>query len=837
VPPLSFDSIHVACLCGDNGNGKSAIFDAMTWALWGKSRAKSDDDLIHLGQSEMEVELEFVAGEQQYRVLRKRAKPTPSRPGQTVLELQISSNGDFISITGNTLTETQQRIIGLLRLDYQTFINSAFLLQGHADEFSIKRPGERKEILANILDLSRYDELEKRSKNLAGDRRSEAERLESAIAEIRLQLAHKGEYEDEIENVQHDISQVEKRKKATEAITSTLRQQKESLELRKEQLSNTEVHLSQTKQELERWQEKVREHKAKIADYEQVLAGETTIRKGYSELTEMKELNDESNQKLSQLLGLREHVNNLEKVIEQAAKALTIEHELTQARVAEREAKFNRIPQLEEALVQARNRLIELTKLEESVAERRRQAQQITSRLSYLESTSAQLEREITDLKEKLRLLAQGNVRCPLCETELGVDGRQRIETKLTSEAEDKTKGLQSSNEEISKRRLELWALENELTQKESVVSKEQVSQQSQLSIIEKELAEARQAGKELVQERDKLEELEQCLLRKDYAIYEQQTLWQLQKEEEKLGYDKERHEHLKQQLVKLQKYESLKQELDEAGKAIDKEKTTLAESEEAVSNLSVVMEADLKKRDDLRTEIAVLPDVADKLAKAEEDYQTLLKHERQVRDKLAALQERLRHLAELDVSKQEKKKLLHRILEEEGVYKELAEAFSKKGVQALLIERALPEIEIEANRLLSRMTDNRMSLTLESQRETKKGDTIETLDIKIADELGTRNYEMYSGGEAFRIDLALRIALSRLLVRRAGASLPILIIDEGFGTQDSSGRERLVEAINSIQNDFEKIIVITHLEELKDRFPVLINVTRTASGSVISVS
>ena len=837
MPPLSFDSIHVACLCGDNGNGKSAIFDAMTWALWGKSRAKSDDDLIHLGQSEMEVELEFVAGEQQYRVLRKRAKPAPSRPGQTVLELQISSNGDFMSITGNTLTETQQRIIGLLRLDYQTFINSAFLLQGHADEFSIKRPGERKEILANILDLSRYDELEKRSKNLAGDRRSEAERLESAIAEIRLQLAHKGEYEDEIENVQHDISQVEKRKKATEAITSTLRQQKESLELRKEQLSNTEVHLSQTKQELERWQEKVREHKAKIADYEQVLAGEATIRKGYSELTEMKELNDESNQKLSQLLGLREHVNNLEKVIEQAAKALTIEHELTQARVAEREAKFNRIPQLEEALVQARNRLIELTKLEESVAERRRQAQQITSRLSYLESTSAQLEREITDLKEKLRLLAQGNVRCPLCETELGVDGRQRIETKLTSEAEDKTKGLQSSNEEISKRRLELWALENELTQKESVVSKEQVSQQSQLSIIEKELAEARQAGKELVQERDKLEELEQCLLRKDYAIYEQQTLWQLQKEEEKLGYDKERHEHLKQQLVKLQKYESLKQELDEAGKAIDKEKTTLAESEEAVSNLSVVMEADLKKRDDLRTEIAVLPDVADKLAKAEEDYQTLLKHERQVRDKLAALQERLRHLAELDVSKQEKKKLLHRILEEEGVYKELAEAFSKKGVQALLIERALPEIEIEANRLLSRMTDNRMSLTLESQRETKKGDTIETLDIKIADELGTRNYEMYSGGEAFRIDLALRIALSRLLVRRAGASLPILIIDEGFGTQDSSGRERLVEAINSIQNDFEKIIVITHLEELKDRFPVLINVTRTASGSVISVS
>ncbi len=193
--------------------------------------------------------------------------------------------------------------------------------------------------------------------------------------------------------------------------------------------------------------------------------------------------------------------------------------------------------------------------------------------------------------------------------------------------------------------------------------------------------------------------------------------------------------------------------------------------------------------------------------------------------------------MAELEINKQEKTKLLQEALNEESIYKELADAFSKKGIQALLIEQALPEIELEANRLLAKMTDNRMSLRLESQRETKKGDTVETLNIKIADELGTRNYEMYSGGEAFRIDLALRIALSMLLVRRAGASLPILIIDEGFGTQDSSAREKLIEAINSIQDDFEKIIVITHLEEMKDKFETLINVTKTASGSMISIS
>jgi len=107
-----------------------------------------------------------------------------------------------------------------------------------------------------------------------------------------------------------------------------------------------------------------------------------------------------------------------------------------------------------------------------------------------------------------------------------------------------------------------------------------------------------------------------------------------------------------------------------------------------------------------------------------------------------------------------------------------------------------------------------------------------------VSDELGgTRNYEMFSGGEAFRIDFALRIALSRLMTYRSGSSLSTLFIDEGFGTQDASGREKLVEVINSVQNEFDKIIVITHLEELKEAFPSRIEVSRSPTGSVISLN
>ena len=72
VPPLNFQGLHLACLTGDNGSGKSALLDAMTWALWGKARARRDDEMIHHGQTEMEVEFEFLLGEGRYRVIRKR---------------------------------------------------------------------------------------------------------------------------------------------------------------------------------------------------------------------------------------------------------------------------------------------------------------------------------------------------------------------------------------------------------------------------------------------------------------------------------------------------------------------------------------------------------------------------------------------------------------------------------------------------------------------------------------------------------------------------------------------------------------------------------------------
>ena len=199
----------------------------------------------------------------------------------------------------------------------------------------------------------------------------------------------------------------------------------------------------------------------------------------------------------------------------------------------------------------------------------------------------------------------------------------------------------------------------------------------------------------------------------------------------------------------------------------------------------------------------------------------------------------RIAHCAALEVQTRADEAARRGLVDEKSIYDELAVAFGKNGIPALIIENAIPQLQGDANRLLSRLTENRMSLKLELREGRRlRGSDVraEELDILISDEIGTRSYEMFSGGEAFRIDFALRIALSQMLASRSGAPLPILFIDEGFGTQDASGQERLTEAIKSIEDDFQKIIVITHVDQIKEAFPVRIEVTKDEYGATFSI-
>jgi exonuclease SbcC len=298
------------------------------------------------------------------------------------------------------------------------------------------------------------------------------------------------------------------------------------------------------------------------------------------------------------------------------------------------------------------------------------------------------------------------------------------------------------------------------------------------------------------------------------------------------LGYTRVEHEARRAELQSYQQWPEEQQKLQHALQDLDNDRRSLERSRElcAIRTKEVVGERqELATFDEqLRGRQTVELNLADSERKLRESRdQEALARESMGRAKADV--ETCDRVAEYLVGYRAQHAAL---AEQRGIYEELAQAFGKKGIQAMLIETAIPELEHEANDLLARMTDNQMHLALETQRDNKKGDTVETLDIRIADGLGTRDYGMFSGGEAFRVNFAMRVALSKLLARRANAHLKTLIIDEGFGTQDGNGRDRIVEAINAVSTDFERILVITHIAELRDLFPHQIEVTKGVDGS-----
>jgi DNA repair protein SbcC/Rad50 len=836
VPALNFESIHTACISGNNGNGKSALIDAITWALWGETRATSDDDLIYSGQSEVTVEFDFAVGKQRYRIIRKHSRPkTQKSSGQTILEFQAETPEGYKVLSGDTTTQTQQKIIQVLHMDYDTFINSAFLKQGHADEFTRKAPNQRKQVLANIMQLSAYDDLEEKAKEKVKEQENQISQIEAAIGGIKEELARKPEYQAEFEKAQSDLIEADKLAEGQQVILNKLREDKKILDGKTTQLAELTAHLQDSEKNFNLWKEQSRQFQTRIQSYETLISQRETIERNYNQFIEARKQNQELDQKLKQLNTLTQGKHKLEMIILKAGEELNRSHAVTENHITELEKVSRNLNPVQEEIKKVAAQLKTLDEGENKLREKRETAKTQRGKVHFLEAEKVRLHNEIIQIEEKIKMLShQEGANCPLCESELGPEGQKRIEAKYQAEKAAKTESLKATNLELASLTNETKILEAEIFQLENRLKQARETTQNKAGILNKALSDAQEAEQKILIEKNNLNELEQRMAKRDFAVNELNALSKIEMEIKEIAYDAQRHETARTQLASLEKSEIPKHKLEEAERLIIQERESETRALQTVQELQIKVESDKQRRLTLLAEIAATSRVAGDLMLAENEYRGILSRQKQIQEVMGGARAKLERLTDLEIKNKEKDNLLIEAGKQSKIYKDLAQAFGKKGIQAMLIEMAIPEIENEANRLLARMTDNRMTIKMETQRETKKGDVMETLDINIADELGTRNYEMFSGGEAFRIDFAVRIALSRLLARRAGAPLPTLIIDEGFGTQDSTGIEKIKEAITSIQDDFEKILVITHIADFKDAFPARIEVVKTAEGSTV---
>src|SRR5512134_2823210 len=214
---LDFATFDLACISGHNGAGKSSLLDAITWALFGEARGKSSD-VINLHSAAAEVALTFGHEENTYRIQR-----TLPRNKSTVLEFQVKNDENWRPLTEKTTRETQARIEQTLRLDYDTFVNASFFLQGKADQFTQQNPSRRKELLSNILGLGMWEDY----KNRTADKRKALERevgeIDGRIREIDAELAEEDLRKVRLAELEATLKQLTTQRTAQESVLENIK--------------------------------------------------------------------------------------------------------------------------------------------------------------------------------------------------------------------------------------------------------------------------------------------------------------------------------------------------------------------------------------------------------------------------------------------------------------------------------------------------------------------------------------------------------------------------------------------------------------------------------------
>ena len=833
---LDFSPLHLATLAGKNGDGKSALLDAITWALWGEARGRVEDDRIRHGADDMRVELDFDVDGDPYRVIRKR---TRGRSGALDF-FQVDGQGGLRPITGGTSRETQAELNRRVHMDYQTFINSVFLVQGRSNEFTMQTPSKRKEVLRKVLGLDRYEELSRHAHDRRKTAETDAAIEERLIGDDEERVAEAPAIEEKLKGVERERVEVRGRLEAEEQEAEELRLAAAEHERRERALADAGDRLAAREEAVERRTKAIAALDTDLAAVRETLAHADRTEEAYARLQQARDEERAFADLAAQARTIENAIAAAESEIAQERRGLETTVEGLAGRHEQSLALVATLPALREeeaGLDRERSRLAQLDADIQGERDAGTEAQRVQAERA---DEAGGYRARAQDLKDRETTLseAKGEPLCPVCrkpltpeELHATVEQYRRERRALGEQYEAAQAAVDGAKANAARRQQRAAGLQRERTELD-----ERVRSCAQALTVR--LTEAANAESTLPDLDAQLAALRQTIETEAFAPEARQERAAACDQLAALGYDRDRHAGARERASELQPAEADYNALTEAKARAEGLGDRIAGAREELRRENRERDEARAARAEARAALDASQDVSPRLAAVEDAVA-------RCRDRLTALdkehgrlEERRDALQQLAARVEEAKDRLAAARDAARLHEELARAFGRDGVQAMLIEQSLPELERIANGLLDQLTEGRgrTQVSLRTQRESASGKTVETLDIHISDDLGTRDYEMYSGGEKFRVDFALRIALSRLLAMRSGAALPTLIIDEGFGTQDEEGRDRLVAAINAISSEFRLILLVTHIEELRESFGRRIEVTKDPERGSLAV-
>jgi exonuclease SbcC len=832
----------VTVVHGLNGSGKSSLLEACFFALYGARAIDGTlEDVVTNGAEECEVTLAFTHDGGEYSVERRvRATGDTVRTADCVLE------GPDGTVEG--ATDVRGRVTELLRMDHEAFLNCAYVRQGEVNKLINASPGQRQDMIDDLLQLGRLEEYRERAgaarlgvEDVLGEKRGALESLDEQIADVEEQSLPErlndlqsdlAGVEEEIENYEAQREKARTTRDEAERVLESHQEKRRELEEVEDDVEELRTAVREAEAEREEYAERVRELRERAREREGEVeeladaldlsdADRAAVGERLEELDRREErLREEREERLNEATAyenqadaLRETGDDLaDRAAETREAVADRESALADAR-AELESRRERRAEIDAERERLRERFADAP-VEVGAAEDRRERlrEELSEVRSELSEVRAELETVRSRIEEAEELLAAGN--CPECGQP--VEGSPHVESlerhrERASDLAVRVESLADRREELEaavERAEELVSVESrlsELASNRELLEERIADAEADVSETEAEIESLREEAEAL--EDDAAERREVAAEKAAAAEAARRAAAELADELDALADRRGELEAVEGTLDAISdaedeidrladRRESLAALNDERRERLAEKRARREELRDAVDEERVGEARERKARaedylDRVTDELDRLNDRRDELLGAVESVRTELSTLEDLRERRADLAERV---AALESVREEVSDL-------ESMYGDLRAELRQRNVETL--ERMLNETFdlVYGNDAYSHIRlDGEYELTVFQ----KDGDALDP--------------EQLSGGERALFNLSLRCAIYRLLAEgiEGAAPLPPLIFDEPTVFLDAGHVGRLVDLVDRMRElGVRQILIVSHDDEL----------------------
>ncbi len=852
-------------ITGKTGAGKTAIFDAITFALYGKaSGANRDNASLHSKYSQLppEVKMTFSHNNQEYQVQRKPDYLRPRRKGtglvlQKAEALLLLPDGKSISGVKNV----NQQLIQILGLDYNQFGQTAMLAQGDFLKLLLSEVEERSKIFRRIFATGLYQKIQERLKEDFQQCQKRLKELEQKLPPEQMEMSEA----QILEFWQQKIDSEKQQKQKVELWLQQAEKQLEQLAKLIDQAQNRQKILAEIAQEkqfiadeqprtlalLEAWQAETRQNAYRSELEQNIFLAKQNLAQYQALDATLQQLTSQIQQTQQELSQQQVKEQKLQKQIAAGQKqleSLAVNAETVQNWLLQGKAAKEKLDNLEN-LKQTSQKAQEL----QQASQKAQQEYQKTSE-QHEEQAQKLAQAEKAFLDEQAGILAQNlqiNQPCPVCGS-LSHPQPAQLNAQAPSEAELKQaknalaklhQEVQQKSRQAGKLKGQWQSLQTEVQNKAALwlgkacFTEQQL--QAALNSLKEQLQQIRQTYQQAshnLEQKQKLSELLPLLEQELTALPLEDLKNQLIRLQTQYQSNLENQQKLSCQDVQAAQ-EAIRQK--EAEKKVSEQKLQAAQeayeqSRKASQQAQIRMETWLKQ---LGVEL--------NLSELEKQYQELAE---QRKAKLLQKEDLAIQLAAHQKLKQELEPQLSELSAQRikwNLLKPLSDTANGtlNGKTKIMLETyvqiaCFTRILERANLRLMIMSGGQYELQRTTQATNQRSQT--GLELEVIDHYNgsTRSVKSLSGGESFKAALALTLGLADEIQAQAGGiSIESMFIDEGFGTLDEESLEQALQALGDLGESQKLVGIISHVSELKERIAKQIQVSKTSrEGSKITL-